>query len=157
MPSKYIRLKIVLPGSTSCRRYIEIYLCVQRADDLKERSKQSLTCVLFWTWKQRLLFPLFANLPPQNTQDSFRPWSLSTQWAQNRPWGGSECAQALPGRGLPAALHPSRPVQMSPALSGLGLSLHLLAPFLWIMALATSCSCTEVRSERRQKVSCLSP
>lgn len=156
MPSKYIRLKIMFPGSTSCRIYVEIYLCVQGADHLKERSKQSLTCFLFWTWKQ-LLFLLFANLPPQNTQNSFQPWFLSTQWAQNRPWGGSECPQPLPGRGLPAALHPSLPVQMSPALSGLGLSLHLLAPFLWIMALAASCSCTEVRSERGQKVSCLSP
>lgn len=94
MSPKYIRLKIMFPGGTSCRICIEVYLCVQGADHLKKRNKQSDLCsVLKLEAASSLyLFLLLENHPLQNIQDTFQSLVLNTQWAQNRSSGDSEFA-----------------------------------------------------------------
>lgn len=106
MSPKYIRLNVMFPGETSCRNGTEGYLCLNVAGP-KGRKQQSLTCTLFWNWKQPLLctFSCCLELLPSEDTRCLRGFgprhTPGTKQALRRQWVGL----TAPGPGPGAHLH----------------------------------------------------
>lgn len=129
MSSKYTRLKTCsLEELGICTKRTLRYVCVFKELTIWRRgSTQSLTCVLFWNWKQVLLYN-FSYCLKTFPRRIHRGLQIFGPWAHS----GQGVHLAAPGPGLaPCCSAPKLPVTFSD-LSGL--NLHLRAQFLWLMA-----------------------